>query len=1044
MRALDELLNSWRANPDADATIAVCSFLGSSNRDELIREVGASAETWHAGDASVMLAVGRMYLEADMLQEAQTTLVTAGKADARDPRAFRFLGEVLLRRGDALRADKVLARALQLGAGGDDVELWQERAVLYSALQKRVGPEAVAAEVARSMPRQPSVRPRTGSDPLPSFGLEEATRPRNDPPPVVAVSRKPTLVGLAEPAPPLPRFDSADPLRDSGESIRLSDSDLQEDAVTARPVQLDTRGMGLPPPPGAQAAGAAPLANSFLSSKAAKPVVAARPNLKATQVGGFNAPAGKASTAPKAAVGRPLAAKAPAAQPARAVLQFDDAVTVVTPPPFMAQMAPTPSPVTAPVRRASSAPLPVPASVAPPAAARSVAPQPVFDQSAPTALPFEPPPVPTRVPSAPPPPPRPLHALARGGDPANPDAAVVLDHLARVGLYEPGGGATPAWEAPPRQKSRGATAILIATLLVAIAGGGAYEYTRRLKVARAAQADTLNAQVDKLLKSGSPSELRSTDDRLTKSFELDSLSQRAARLWLQNRVLNVLLMPGETRGIDAAVHRGRQVGLAEKSLLVGKVASFLVEGDVAGGAALLVRGDKDSGDDPYYQLAAAAVLERAGDPRALERYQAAVKLAPDLAPAEMLLARLLLMEAGSERAKPVIESLRKKTGDTPSTRALSALSWVVAHDRPDEPPAEAQLQPGDAEKLPAPLAAVPAMLDAAKALNKQDLPAASKAIDSAINLAMTPALAAGLGFLAIEAGDEVVARKAALRALQFSAVYPRARTLAARVALLGGRIDEAQKAIEELDPASADVAIVRAVVAYESLEATDLKSALEALGNSAVGPAFEALEAAPGIINGSAFPPPDKLEELAAPDKPWGELIAVDAAIETGNLALADKLLSKRSVETLRPVHLRRLARLRRLQGQLDVALQASSAAAEGGIALPLLLERIYELLAKNEVASAKQLAAKYPALLGPLSGWVGVLTDVASKQAASAAVRLTKLELPPDESPIAVRVLVARALMAAQDKRAKAYIPALVKKLPKNPDVLAAATLGT
>jgi hypothetical protein len=583
---------------------------------------------------------------------------------------------------------------------------------------------------------------------------------------------------------------------------------------------------------------------------------------------------------------------------------------------------------------------------------------------------------------------------------------------------------------------------LIATVVIAAAGGGTYEYTRRLKAARAIEADTLNTQVDKLLKSGKPSDLKSTDARLTHAFELDSRSQRAGRLWLQNRVLNALLIAGETRGIDAAVYRGRQVGLAEKELLVGKIASFLVEGDVAGGAAVLARSDKDAGADAYYQLAAAAVLERAGDPRGLERYQAAVQLAPDLAPAEMLQARLLLLERGADAAKPVIESLRKKTGDTPSTRALSALSWVVSHDRPDELPADAQLQPGDVEQLPAPLAAVPAMVEAAKALNKQDLAAASKAIDSAINLAMTPALASGLGFLAIEAGDEVVARKAALRALQFSGVYPRARTLAARVALLGGRIDEAQKAIEGLDPASSDVAIVRAVVAYESLEGADLKSALESLSNSAVGPAFSALDAAPGIINGSAFPAPAELEQMAAPDKPWGELVAVDAALETGNLALADKLLGKHSLETLRPVHLRRLARLRRLQGKLDESLRASAAAAEGGMALPLLLERIYELLAKEDVAGAKQLAAKYPSLLGPLSGWVGVLTDVASKQAASATIRLTKLDLPPDESPILVRILVARALMSGKDKRATPYLTALIKKLPKNPDVLAAASV--
>jgi hypothetical protein len=761
--------------------------------------------------------------------------------------------------------------------------------------------------------------------------------------------------------------------------------------------------------------------------------------MKSTQVGGFRAPA-QISTAPKPAAARPGAARAVEA------MQFEDAVTVVTPPPFMAQLAQSaaavPAPAPPPARMPSTVPPPRPPAPPPPISSPDPAsPLPRFDDpSGPFAAPA--PLHAPRMPSKPPSPPRPAHML-HGGDAANPPPAVVLDHLARVGLYEPGGGATPAWETPPRQKTRGTVTLLIATILVAGAGVGAYVYSKRLKEARAFEARTLNGQVDRLLKTGSPSDLKATDERLTRSFELDSLSQRAARLWLQNRVLGALLLPGETRGIDAAVHRGRTVGLPEKDLLVGKVASFLVEGDLAGGAALLVRGDKEAGTDAYYQLAAAAVLERAGDKRALERYQATVQLAPDLAPAEMLLARLLCMEAGADAAKPVIESLRKKTGDTPVTRALSALSWVVAKDRPEELPSEAQLQPSDIEKLPAPLAAVPAMVDAAKALQKEDLPAASKAIDSAITLAMTPALAAGLGFLAIEAGDEIVARKAALRALQFSAVYPRARTLAARVALLGGRIDEAQKAIEELDPASADVAVVRAVVAYESLESSDLKGALEALGNAAVGPAFVALEAAPGIITGTAFPTPQALEQMSAPDVPWGELIAIDGALETGNLALAEKLLAKRSVEALRPVHLRRLARLRRFQGKLDIALEASGIAAEGGIAMPLLLERIYELLAKDDVQNAKQLAAKYPALLGPLSGWVGVLTDVASKQAAAATVRLTKLELPPDESPIAVKVLVARALVVGKDKRAKPYITALSRKLPKNPDVLAAATAG-
>src|SRR3982751_4057758 len=126
MSALDELLRQWRSNPDADATIALCSFLGNSAREELIREVAASADTWHAEDARVMLAVGRMHLDAGLLAEAQASLVLAGKANGRQASAFRFLGEVLLRRGDAVRAEKVLARALQLEPDEPEARVWHD------------------------------------------------------------------------------------------------------------------------------------------------------------------------------------------------------------------------------------------------------------------------------------------------------------------------------------------------------------------------------------------------------------------------------------------------------------------------------------------------------------------------------------------------------------------------------------------------------------------------------------------------------------------------------------------------------------------------------------------------------------------------------------------------------------------------------------------------------------------------------------------------------------------------------------------------------
>ena len=65
--------------------------------------------------------------------------------------------------------------------------------------------------------------------------------------------------------------------------------------------------------------------------------------------------------------------------------------------------------------------------------------------------------------------------------------------------------------------------------------------------------------------------------------------------------------------------------------------------------------------------------------------------------------------------------------------------------------------------------------------------------------------------------------------MQLSAVYEPARALAARVALLGGRLDEALKATEDLDADSPDVAVVRAASAYERVDPDGVARALDAL-----------------------------------------------------------------------------------------------------------------------------------------------------------------------------------------------------------------------
>ena len=913
MGALDELVARWRANPDAETTVALCSYLSTSREEDLIREVGGNAETWHRNDVEVMLGVGRMYLDADMLAEAQASLVVAGKARPDDARPFRFLGEVLLRRGDALRAEKVLARSMQLGQNDSETALWHDRAVVYVALQKRVGLQAVAAEVSRTIPKKNSIPPPTMT-PLDEHYDDELTVPRGRAPDPALLRQ----AGAAEPA-----------------------------AAVAAPA---------PAPVPAPAPAPVP--------------AAARPGL-------------------------PPVAPVP------------DSVSTV-PPPLPAVPAVPAPPVIRSQEALAPAPVPAPEDAGPPPSAGIPA------ADAKPDLHFD--------------------------DSANPDPRDVLEHLSAVGVFEPTGGAAPAWEAAPRTRSRGTWVFIVATVLAIGAGGGGYAYARHVTKQRAAEARAIGDDVAKILSEGTVGGIRGTDQKLSRMFDLDSRSQRAAKLWLKNRVLTALLVPGEPRGIDNAVHRCRTLDVPEEEIIYGRIASFLVEGDLAGAAALLPKWDKKVGKNAMYQLAAGAVLERAGDPRAIERYEAARALDGDLLAAHIMLANAALLEAGPEKAKKAVDEAKSKLGDRPAAKALSALLWVLQGQTDGGVPENAKITPEEAKELPGPLRTVPFFVEAVVSNAAGERRKAAETIDRAVPLSWSPGMAVWLGFLALEAGDERLARKAALRALQFSAVYPRARVLASRVALLGGRLDEAKKAIEQLDPKSSEVAIVRAAAAYEILDTGELADAVEALGDAKEQDNFAGIAAAPGVALGTAYPEGEARNKMASPSVPWGELVAMDAALDSGDLENAEAMVKAWGDAAKRPVYQMRVARLLRYQGKHEEAVKASTDAFNRGTTTPrMLIEHTYVLVAADQAKHAKDIVAKFPTVLGPMTAWLKTLASASAGRKAEANVRVAQLELPAEAAPLSLKILALRALAAAGDRRAKGYLRDFQKKVPKHPDLKAA-----
>ncbi|HEX4340037.1 MAG TPA: hypothetical protein VH062_29215 [Polyangiaceae bacterium] len=962
MGALDELLARWRENPDSGTTLALCTYLGTSAREDLIREVGSTAEAWHKDDASVMLAVGRMYLDAALLQEAQSALVAAGKLDQTAPAPYRYLGEVLLRRGDAARAEKVLARALQMGAAEADTRMWHDRSSVYVALQSRNGMRAVADEIERTLPKRNSIPPPTLSaqqaESLSTRGRRPARPapklvPSVPPPPAKLVSSPPARL-VSTPPPPLPSY--------------RADVTSDHDAPTGR----------------------------------------------------FNAGASRARGGREAMLGGPPASRAAVAQ----------AFVPPAPPLVARDRFPAPQPVPSPPpRMPSPPPPPMPAMPAP-----SRAPVMPSQSRAPATPGSSRPPMPVAR-SAPPVAPAARPSVSGQDDSPSPPAETILDHLARVGVFERGGGAQPAWVAAPRAKQRGSWLFIAATVLALGGGVGAFRYVHGVRAEKMQTARTIEAEVGKLLETAKIDDLAKTDAKLSQVFELDSRSQAAAILWLRNRVLSALMLPGEPRGIESAMARCKTLDIDEAKVAFGKIASFLAEGDLAGAAAIMPKWDDKAKNDQFYHLAAAAMLERAGDVRALGQYQQAFALDPDLLVARVFHAELVTLELGVGAGKPLVAEVAARLGDGPVARALNGMVWAVDPDAGDLPES-AKVAELDRTKLPTQLLAIPYVVEARVAARADRAADALAALDKALRVTATPAMATGIGLIAIELGDEPLARQATLRALSYSALYPRARSLAARVALLGAHIDEAKHAIQELDAKSPEVAVVRAAAAYESLDLSELESAVTAMG-SADGPA-RALAAGPGIALGHRYPDAKAIEAMAIPAVPWGDLVAVDAALDTGRMDLALKITARWGNRTNVPTYALRLARVLRYQGKPEEAVKASEdAMVAGGVTPRVLVERFDTLVANKDVQGARDLLAQYPIVLGPMTEFLKATLDVVDGKAARAKLALARVEPPPEGSPVLFDLIAARAFVAAGDARGKPVLARLLHSAGRNPDVV-------
>jgi len=227
-----------------------------------------------------------------------------------------------------------------------------------------------------------------------------------------------------------------------------------------------------------------------------------------------------------------------------------------------------------------------------------------------------------------------------------------------------------------------------AMLLLIGAGYGTFRYVKDRRMKQHVLAEAVLQKVEDDIHAGRASLLPGVEESIGKVFELDSRSPRAALDWMRERALLGLLKGGADIAFEDAMSRATEVGVREDQIAFARLASFLFQGDTAGAAALMPRWDTPAANDAWYQLLAGATLERAGDPRATDRYAAAARLDPALMVAQMAVVRQSAIDGDPVKAADLAKQFRAKFPDRVEGAALTALAWGRDPGRGEQAPPE--------------------------------------------------------------------------------------------------------------------------------------------------------------------------------------------------------------------------------------------------------------------------------------------------------------------------------------------------------------------
>lgn len=381
----------------------------------------------------------------------------------------------------------------------------------------------------------------------------------------------------------------------------------------------------------------------------------------------------------------------------------------------------------------------------------------------------------------------------------------------------------------------------------------------------------------------------------TRARKLDEKSNEAIRAWIRATGLDLIEGRPDARRAVGFVSEVRALGIRQTDFAFTNVAAAIaMRNDRYAKRLLEQHAVHEIPSDEFYDYAAGAALDLGAEPSsAAARFGNCSSVWQGAWFPRLRRARSLLLDERLEDARRELDALE---GASAAANALGEILLRVTTSKAAPPAFELEA----VEALPRCLHLL------AFASSLRSGAGAATGMSQALPEADSPLLAPMCARLAIVSGDLRSAETAAISARQMRPESPLAGSLLTETRLLRGDLEGAEEAAEASGEAEL-LLLIAAIRAYEDRRPDALAKVAEDVADAGAKP-WALLKEAQSALGSGSRPSKRELAKALTAHEPWADVLSVDAALETGDWAAAEKVTASWSdVSEARERRLKRL-----------------------------------------------------------------------------------------------------------------------------------------